>query len=73
MNDYELLHDPFLVWLEANISGKKGGHDPVWPIVFATTCWWIWKWRNSRAFDRIVDISVDPLSFLMARMGDSEL
>lgn len=38
-------------------------------IAFPTTLWWIWKWRNNRCFNRVVDIPIDQMSFILGGGG----
>ncbi|XP_021849494.1 uncharacterized protein [Spinacia oleracea] len=40
-----------------------------WALVFVVTCWWLWQWRKMRCFSREVDIPVDQVAFIFARVG----
>lgn len=66
-NDYEIFGRSFNDWVVSNMSNDNS-RDEEWPMVFATTLWWLWKWRSMRVFDRVVEIPVDQLGFIMARV-----
>lgn len=38
--------------------------------VFAVTMWWLWRWRNEKAFSREVNIHVDQMAYILARVGE---
>lgn len=39
-------------WIMANLEGKISRSDKRdWPNSFAVSLWWIWRWRNDRAFN----------------------
>lgn len=69
MNDYELFNKDINDRIDSNIYPRDTTRDEVWLIVFATTIWWLWKWRNSRCFERSADIPLDQLGFILAKVG----
>ena len=38
-----------------------------WPITFATTVWWLWRWRNIRCFERTDFEPRRPCEFILER------
>lgn len=69
MNDDELFGKNCNDWIASNIQPVDDTRDPNWPMVFTHTIWWLWKWRNNRCFDRVAEIPVDQLGFIMTRVG----
>ncbi|VFQ80939.1 unnamed protein product [Cuscuta campestris] len=38
-------------WIYINVLQKRNSNiDDDWGIIFDTTCWWIWQWRNAKTF-----------------------
>lgn len=68
MHDYDLFRMNFDTWIMQNIKDDFT-RDGDWPIVFVTTLWWLWKWRNCRCFDKDVTIPVDQVGFIMGKVG----
>lgn len=67
VNDYELFNKPCVDWILSNLK-QDDTRDLEWPMVFATTLWWLWKWRNCRIFDEDAEIPVDQLGFILAQV-----
>ena len=61
------------VWLANQFGSGTGVNNDDWKRVFALTCWWLWKWRNERAFNSSSNIPVDQRSFILARVKQVEL
>ena len=59
----------FRDWIIDNIGKQAAVKGDEWPTVFAMTCWWLWRWRNERSFERTPSIPVDQVSFISARVG----
>lgn len=57
---------PLRTWISSNI--EPGGSNPKdWPLVFTTTVWWLWKWRNHRCFEDLTYKPREPTRFIIAR------
>lgn len=69
-NNHEIFSKPFLEWVTYNLKENNQTWVEDWHIVFATTLWWVWKWRNLRCFNDNVDVPFDQYAFLMARVGE---
>lgn len=57
-------------WLMRNLQEGVAGMGSEWPRVFATTCWWLWRWRNDRSFNRSPNIPLDQVSFIFLSVGE---
>ncbi|XP_056688598.1 uncharacterized protein [Spinacia oleracea] len=68
INDHELFGRTFHTWVIWNVTPDQT-RDSKWPIMFYTTLWWLWKWRNYRVFDRQPEIPVDQFGFIMEKVG----
>nr|GMC75097.1 hypothetical protein DM860_010389 [Ipomoea batatas] len=41
-------------WVYSKISKYRSLNLPEdWATTFSTTCWWLWKWRNAKAFGEL--------------------
>ncbi|XVF39991.1 hypothetical protein PTKIN_Ptkin01aG0077600 [Pterospermum kingtungense] len=58
----------FEAWLQYNIKLTSLGElNWDWKVLFATTIWWIWRWRNDRVFNN-VEYSLDfKISWIKAK------
>ncbi|KAF7807476.1 hypothetical protein G2W53_039637 [Senna tora] len=52
-------------WLERNLSGNMGRNTDCWPVLFAITCWTMWKMRNEEVFQDTGQSSVDPVFYIL--------
>lgn len=66
--EYNSLH--FSDWLLHNLKEGATNMGSEWPRVFAITCWWLWRWRNDRSFNRSPSIPLDQVSFIFLRVGE---
>jgi len=41
---------PLKDWISMNLD-KANQREENWATTFATTMWWLWKWRNKRCFE----------------------
>ena len=48
-----------MTWVLRHLSERNG-----------PGCWWLWKWRNERSFKESPSIPIDPLAFLLTRVGE---
>ena len=55
-------------WLARQISRGSEDENEEWGRLFPIACWWLWKWRNERAFNSSPSIPVDQRSFILARV-----
>ena len=44
-----------------------------WPMRFAVTSWWLWHWRNARVFNNEGTIPINPINFLLNRLGENSI
>ncbi|XP_074291074.1 uncharacterized protein LOC141617835 [Silene latifolia] len=54
----------FPEWITKCASNGVATSEPNWPIFFAITCWWLWKWRNNIVFGREAENPTNPKVFL---------
>lgn len=57
-----------MTWVLRHLSESEVRAE--WSRMFAVTCWWLWKWRNERSFKESPSIPIDPLAFLLTRVGE---
>lgn len=69
ITDTELFAKPLQDWLVYNLNERNQTWMEDWFMAFATTLWWIWRWRNMRCFNTNVDIPFDQYSFIMGQVG----
>lgn len=62
IDTHELFGKSFDQWLEFILREQNQTWCDSWAIVFATSPWWIWKWRNNKCFDREQDVPCDQIS-----------
>ena len=55
---------PLQTWLSRNLTTDT---PSIWPTMFTTTTWWLWKWRNSRCFEDSNSGPTNPSSFIRKR------
>lgn len=68
-------------WITRNLEANGFIFSEKWPICFALTIWWMWKWRNCALFGRNAEILIDTGLFLKPKidetwrvfMGDNEM
>ena len=63
---HEVWQGPIKVWLGKQLA--SGADNEEWNRLFPIACWWLWKWRNERAFKPSPSIPVDQRSFILARV-----
>jgi len=59
---YLATRSEFQGWLRQNLVGLHA--DPNWAMKFATTLWYIWKWRCASCFNNMGGIPFDKGKFL---------
>ena len=69
IEDHSLEETDLEKWILKNIH-KDSRMGSEWPKVFSVTCWWLWRWRNDRSFNRNPSIPVDQVSFIFSRVGE---
>lgn len=57
-------------WICKNIKADGLIYSNKWPTCFATTLWWIWKWRNCVVFGRGNEIPIDTGTFLRNKVEE---
>jgi ribonuclease HI len=58
-------------WVDLNLSTDMGGtKDLAWDAVWATTCYWLWRWRNQRVHDSNYTSQWKPWSFILKFAND---
>jgi len=55
---------PLQAWLRRNLTTET---PSIWPTMFTSTTWWLWKWRNRRCFDDSNFKPSNPSSFIRKR------
>jgi len=60
----EALH----IWLQRNLMDTQV--DPNWPVKFAITLWYLWKWRCAMCFETVEGIPSEKGSFLCCKFQD---
>lgn len=58
-------------WLQKNLKADGLIYAEKWPTCFATTLWWMWKWRNCVVFGRDREIPIDVRAFLHTRIEET--
>ncbi|XP_074298539.1 uncharacterized protein LOC141629436 [Silene latifolia] len=58
------FNSPFSEWLTRCASNDVSTNEANWPMMFAITCWWIWRWRNNVVFGRENKNPTEPRQFL---------
>jgi len=54
---------PLRNWLSSNLTISTTDHGH-WPTQFATTLWWIWRWRNKHILDEPLFTPSNPRNFI---------
>ena len=58
----QFVQEDFKDWLQKNLAGMH--QDSNWPAKFATTLWFIWKWRCAACFGSTENIPTEKGLFL---------
>ncbi|KAJ8429764.1 hypothetical protein Cgig2_006455 [Carnegiea gigantea] len=58
---------PLKEWMNSNL-GKLGPSEENWAIIFATTTWWLWKWRNKKCFENPYAHQPEAWDFIRAEV-----
>nr|GMC87178.1 uncharacterized protein LOC109149189 [Ipomoea batatas] len=62
----------FRDWLDNNIKGvanTKFGRG--WPMIFAITTWWIWRWRNDYVFNNVEKDHADKIRWIYTQATET--
>nr|GMD07842.1 uncharacterized protein LOC109158742 [Ipomoea batatas] len=62
----------FRDWLDNNIKGTantKFGRE--WPMIFAITTWWIWRWRNDYVFNNVEKDHADKIRWIYTQATET--
>lgn len=68
-NEEELYGLPLREWVLKNVDHINLTKGDNWPRVFVMTCWWLWRWRNERAFNAKPNFPINQCAFIMARVS----
>jgi hypothetical protein len=61
----------FQQWVELNLSTNMGiQSDLSWDATWATTCYWLWRWRNQRVHDSSYVSQWQPWSFILKLVNE---
>jgi ribonuclease HI len=61
----------FQQWIELNLSTNMGiQSDLSWDATWATTCYWLWRWRNQRVHDSSYVSQWQPWSFILKLVNE---
>ncbi|KAI5325826.1 hypothetical protein L3X38_034900 [Prunus dulcis] len=60
----------FKAWLFSNLCSKSVYDHQPWLVVFVFTCWFIWKWRNSRVFNAEAELPVHPKRIIASAVSE---
>ncbi|KAL2928004.1 hypothetical protein RDABS01_001753 [Bienertia sinuspersici] len=60
-------------WLTQNLEANGVIYTANWPIFFAITLWWNWRWRNCVVFGKSHEIPNKTTHFLQALFDESKL
>ncbi|XP_074299645.1 uncharacterized protein LOC141630789 [Silene latifolia] len=63
---------PFEESLTKSASNDVESSMKDWPMNFAITCWWIWRWRNNVVFGREGENPIDPHTFLYQQFASTK-
>ncbi|KAF7826966.1 putative ribonuclease H protein At1g65750 family [Senna tora] len=55
-------------WIQLNLSMKIGVLDFDWTIIFAMTCWSVWRWRNEEIIGDGSSGEADPFFTIIRRV-----
>ncbi|XP_074314431.1 uncharacterized protein LOC141649645 [Silene latifolia] len=58
------FNSPFSEWITRCASNDVSTNEANWPMMFAITCWWIWRWRNNVVFGSENENPTEPRQFL---------
>lgn len=58
-------------WIACKMRAEGLTHSEKWPIAFALTLWWNWRWRNCLSFGRGNDIPIDTGTFLRQQIDSA--
>lgn len=57
---------PLKEWMNSNLD-KTGPNEENWATIFATTTWWLWKWRKKRCFENLDAHQPEAWDFIHVR------